>query len=97
VQKTHKKPHFGYIDALDMRFYSIILKFEPHMHKKFYYLIQITNVKKNQKKKSYSFLFLDEIMPKNLQKTHFGYIDVLDLRFYSITLKFEPQVHKELY
>jgi hypothetical protein len=54
-------------------------------------------VKKNQKKKSYSILFSDEKMPKNPQKTHFGYIDVLDPRFYSITLKFEPQVHKEIH
>jgi hypothetical protein len=36
-------------------------------------------------------------MQKILQETHFGYMDALDLKFYSITLKFEPWVHKELY
>jgi hypothetical protein len=36
-------------------------------------------------------------MQKILQETHFGYIDASDLIFYSITLKFEPQMHKEMY
>jgi hypothetical protein len=34
---------------------------------------------------------------KILQETHFGYIDAPNLKFYSIILKFEPQVHKEFY
>ncbi len=29
-------------------------------------------------------------MHKNLQELHFGYIDALDLKFYSIIVKFEP-------
>jgi hypothetical protein len=37
--------------------------------------------------KTYSILFLDEKTQKSLQETHFDYIDALDLRFYSITLK----------
>jgi hypothetical protein len=36
-------------------------------------------------------------MQRDLQKTHFGYVDALDLRFYSITLKIESQVHNEFY
>jgi hypothetical protein len=48
-------------------------------------------------KKIYSILFLDEKMQKNSQETHFGYIDASDLIVYSITLKFEPQMHKEMY
>jgi hypothetical protein len=48
-------------------------------------------------KKNYSIPFLDEKTQKVIQETHFGYIGALDLRFYSRTLKFEPQVHKELH
>jgi hypothetical protein len=36
-------------------------------------------------------------MQKLLQETHFGYIDASYLRFYSITLKFGPQMHKQMY
>jgi hypothetical protein len=32
---------------------------------------------------------------KNLQKTHFGNVGAPNLRFYSIALKFGPQVLKE--
>jgi hypothetical protein len=44
-----------------------------------------------------SIIFLDEKMQNILQGTHFGYIDVSDLKFYSIILNFEPQMHKEFY
>jgi len=36
-------------------------------------------------------------MQNILQGTHFGYIDVSNLKFYSIILNFEPQMHKEFY
>jgi hypothetical protein len=36
-------------------------------------------------------------MQKISQETHFGYINASNLRFYSIGLKFEPQMHKEFY
>jgi hypothetical protein len=55
--------------------------------------MKFAKLNKNQKQKNYSTLFLDE----KCKKTHFGYIEALDLRFYSITLKFEPQLHKEIY
>jgi hypothetical protein len=45
----------------------------------------------------YLILFLDEKMQKISQETHFGYINASDLRFYSIGLKFEPQMHKAFY
>jgi hypothetical protein len=47
-------------------------------------------LEENQKRKSYLTLFLDEKMQKNPQKTYFGNIGALDLRFYSVVLKFEP-------
>jgi hypothetical protein len=40
-------------------------------------------------------LFLDEKMQTNPQKTHFGNIGASNLRFFSIALKFGPQVHNE--
>jgi hypothetical protein len=40
-------------------------------------------------------MFLDEKIQKTLRKSHFGNVGALDLRFYSIALKFGPQVHKE--
>ncbi len=40
-------------------------------------------------------MFLNEKNVKIPLKTHFGYIDALDLRFYSIGLKFEQKMHKE--
>jgi hypothetical protein len=39
-------------------------------------------------------LFLDKSV-KKLAKTHFGSIGASDLKFYSIALKFGPQVDKE--
>jgi hypothetical protein len=52
--------------------------------------------KKSKAKKLFN-SFLHEKVPKKLAKTHIGYLDASDLRFYSITLKFEPQVHKKFY
>jgi hypothetical protein len=40
-------------------------------------------------------MFLDEKIRKTLQIPHFGNVGTSDLRFYSIALKFGPQVHKE--
>jgi hypothetical protein len=58
--------------------------------------MKFPKLEENQKRKSYLILFLDLIMQKkNPQKTHFGNIGALDMRFYSIALKFEPRVHKE--
>ncbi len=76
------------------------MKFELQVHKEFYQPIRFAKLKKNLKKKSYSTLFLDENVlrwknQKTLQKPHFGNVGASDLRFYSIALKFGPQVHKE--
>jgi len=35
IQKTLQKPHFGNVGASNLIFYSIALKFGPHMHKEF--------------------------------------------------------------
>jgi len=35
-QKNPKKSHYEYLDASDLRFYSIILKFDSQVHKEFY-------------------------------------------------------------
>jgi len=35
MQKNWQKPHIGYIDASDLRFCSIGLKFGPQLHKEF--------------------------------------------------------------
>jgi len=36
MQKISQETQFGYINASDLRFYSIGLKFEPQTHKAFY-------------------------------------------------------------
>jgi hypothetical protein len=52
--------------------------------------------KKKSKEKNYSILFLDRKMSKKTRKKPALdiYIDASDLGFYSIALKFEPQMHK---
>jgi hypothetical protein len=35
MQKIWQKTHIGYIDASDLKFCSIGLEFEPHVHKEF--------------------------------------------------------------
>jgi hypothetical protein len=57
--------------------------------------MQFAQLKKNEKRKSYLTMFLDEKMQKNLQKTHFGNIGASNLKFYSISLKLGSQMHKE--
>ncbi len=42
-------------------------------------------------------MVLGEKMQKFPQKTHFGYIGVVDMKLCSIGLKFGPRVHKEFY
>jgi len=50
---------------------------------------------KNEKRKSYLTMFLNEKMQKNLLKTYFCNISASNLKFYSISLKLGSQVHKE--
>jgi hypothetical protein len=53
--------------------------------------MQFSKLKFFKKIKLFNFVFRWK-MQKNSQKTHFGNIDGLDLRFYSIALKFRSQV-----
>jgi hypothetical protein len=40
-------------------------------------------------------MFLDEKMKKTLKKPQFGNVGASNLKFYSVVLKFGPQVQKE--
>jgi hypothetical protein len=55
----------------------------------------LQNFKQFTKKKGFNYVPKWKKCKKTCKKTHFGYIDALDLRFYSIGLKFEPKRPKE--
>jgi len=53
--------------------------------------MKFTKLKKNK----YLAFFKMQKCKKNPQKTHFGNIGISNLRFFSIALKFGPQVHND--
>jgi hypothetical protein len=65
MQKCKKNPlktHFGNIGISNLRFFSIALKFGPQVHNDFLVTNAIAKLKKNQKIKSYSTMFLNDQM-----------------------------------
>ncbi len=55
MQRISQETHFGYIDASNLRFYSISLKFEPQMHKGVLLTNSICKNKKAKEKRLFNF------------------------------------------
>jgi hypothetical protein len=92
MQKDSQKTHFGNIDGSNLRFYWIILKFRPRVQKEFLLINEICKTENFQKTKLFDSVLKWKMQKKTHKRTHFGNIDGLDLRFYSIASKLGSQV-----